>query len=67
MNIILLINNKTNNSFNKDTNCKYTNIIPIKEDSYRLKKCYIVEISYNFIVRLSKALIARRNYKELIS
>ena len=39
----------------------------MKEDLYRLKKCYIIEISRNFIVRSLKALIAHRNYKELIS
>ena len=39
----------------------------MKKDSYRLKKSYIVEISRSFIVRLSKALTARRNYEELIS
>ena len=44
-----------------------TNIISIKRDSYRLKKYYIAEISRSFIVRSPKALIVRRNYKELIS
>ena len=39
----------------------------MKEDSYRLKKCYIVEISRSFVVRSSKALIAYRNCNELIS
>ena len=62
----LLVNSETSDSLNKDTGYKYTNVISIKEDSYRLKKCYIVEISRSFIVRSSKALIIRRNYKELI-
>ena len=38
----------------------------MKKDSYYLKKCYIIEISRSFIVRSLKALIAHRNYKELI-
>ena len=42
-------------------------MISIEEDSYRLKKSYIVEISRSFIVRSLKALITRRNCKELIS
>lgn len=65
--VALLISSKANNSLNKETNRERTDIILIKEGSYRLKKCYIVEVSYSFIVRLSKALIARRKCEELIS
>ena len=39
----------------------------MKEDSYRLKKYYIIKVSHSFIIRSSKALIAYRNCEELIS
>ena len=38
----------------------------MKDDSYRLKKYRIVEVSYSFIVWSLKALITRRNCEELI-
>ena len=57
---------KASDSLNEDTNRECIDVISIEEDSYSLKKSYIAEISRSFIVRSLKALIARRNCKELI-